>query len=85
MQHHVLGGFSVRTQDFRYTEWRAWNGSALKAVWEGPAVELELYNHTGHYADVEHPFDWPQINLAADASLAPDVALLHTLLVQQFN
>ena len=54
-------------------------------MWEGPAVELELYNHTGHYADVEHPFDWPQINLAADASLAPDVALLHTLLVQQFN
>ena len=46
---------------------------------------MELYNHTGHFADSNQPFDRPAINLVKDASHASTVALLHTLLVDQFE
>merc|ERR1719253_2477941 len=45
-------GFSVRTANWRYTEWRHWDGAQLRGIWE-PAglIATELYNHTGHFAD----------------------------------
>ena len=38
-------GFSIRTADFRYTEWAAWDGAALKPLWNVSAG-VELYDHT---------------------------------------
>lgn len=27
-------GYSIRTQDWRYTEWRKWDGAKLAGVWD---------------------------------------------------
>eukprot|EP00035_Acanthoeca_spectabilis_P031575 m.14826 g.14826 ORF g.14826 m.14826 type:complete len:513 (-) comp4832_c0_seq2:2371-3909(-) len=78
-------GYSVRSLDWRYTEWRTWDGATLKADWTGPAVELELYNHTGHFADSERAFDFEQINRAADPTLADVRASLSAVLHAQFS
>ena len=39
-------GYSVRTQDWRYTEWVRWNHTAFLPNWK-QVVGRELYNHTG--------------------------------------
>jgi iduronate 2-sulfatase len=40
-------GYSVRTTEWRYTEWAPWNGSSLTPVWAADAsgVVAELYDH----------------------------------------
>lgn len=40
-------GYSVRVSDWRYTEWRPWNGTSLSAVWSlgWPEIQRELYDH----------------------------------------
>ena len=38
-------GFSIRTEDWRYTEWAAWDGARLVPLWNVSAG-LELYDHT---------------------------------------
>ena len=38
-------GFSIRTPEWRYTEWRLWNGSRLEAEWGSAPVAVELYDH----------------------------------------
>ena len=39
-------GFSMRTAEWRYTEWAAWNGTALRPDWSTNAG-VELYDHRG--------------------------------------
>merc|ERR1712060_712259 len=39
-------GYSIRTVDWRYTEWRRWDGLLLKANWDDNGlVASELYDH----------------------------------------
>jgi len=38
-------GYSIRTAEWRYTEWRRWDGSVLRAVWDGAPIANELYFH----------------------------------------
>ena len=39
-------GFTLRSESARYTEWRAWNGTTLRADWsENGLVATELYLH----------------------------------------
>ncbi len=38
-------GFSIRTRDYRYTEWAGWNGSKPGPLWNVSAG-VELYNHS---------------------------------------
>lgn len=40
-----LMGYSIRTEQWRFTEWRLWDGKALKARWDLPANATELYDH----------------------------------------
>lgn len=49
-------GLSLRTNCYRYTEWRVWNGSALAPSKSTPPVGVELYDHTG---DNGESFDGP--------------------------
>lgn len=79
-------GLSLRTDRFRYTEWRAWNGSALAPIatesgaGADPAlVAVELYDHAG---DDGSSFDGPYEvqNLAGQAAYAPQQAELASLL-----
>merc|ERR1712190_293563 len=37
-------GFSLRTPEWRYTEWVEWNGTSLQPLWNRP-VGIELYPH----------------------------------------
>jgi iduronate 2-sulfatase len=71
-------GLSLRTDGWRYTEWRVWNGSALAPDWTAPLVGVELYNHTG---DTEATFDgpWEQVNVAG----APGTAEVQAALAAQ--
>ena len=37
-------GYSIRTAQFRYTEWAAWDGHELKPLWN-VSGGVELYDH----------------------------------------
>ena len=39
-------GYSLRTDQFRYTEWVRWNGSSLAPNWD-VVYARELYDHAG--------------------------------------
>jgi len=86
--HHIVPHrYSVRSNDWRYTEWRTWVGEELHADWTSSPIAVELYNHTGHHADSDLTFDRPQINLAAvcQTNLAPVCVELASALQAQFN
>ena len=38
-------GYSVRTREWRYTEWRLWNNVTLTGEWDVPPIGTELYDH----------------------------------------
>jgi len=40
-----LMGYSVRSADYRYTEWRAWDGAKLVGRFDLPPNATELYDH----------------------------------------
>jgi iduronate 2-sulfatase len=49
-------GVSLRTEDYRYTEWTLWDGNALAPRFDQPPIGVELYIHT----DVDsNDFDSP--------------------------
>ena len=39
-------GYTIRTKDWRYTEWCRWNGVSLEPDWSSP-MGNELYTHQG--------------------------------------
>lgn len=41
-------GYSMRTDEYRYTEWVKWNGTSLKPLWEHKPLFNELYSHAGN-------------------------------------
>jgi len=60
-----LMGYSIRTTEWRFTEWRRWNGTLLRAVWDGPPNATELYDHRTPSVD---PFATETENLASEPS-----------------
>ena len=79
-------GYTVRTRDARYTEWRRW--SRCKADWEDPSnlVASELYNHTGDTGLGRNAFEsFENVNLVHLPSSQPAVATLSQLLRAQFE
>ena len=80
-------GYTLRTADFRYTRWLAWNGSTLAPQsWDAPPAAQELYDHRGERI---YPVDFDAAaetaNVAADPSLADVVASLAARLRAQFE
>ena len=59
-------GYSVRTLEYRLTQWYAWDRQRCVAQWDAPPYARELYNHTGHVdpGDVDA---WENVNIAAAA------------------
>merc|ERR1711865_1227158 len=39
-------GYSIRSKEYRYTEWLEWNKTALLPIWD-KSVGTELYDHRG--------------------------------------
>ena len=70
----------LRTDRWRYIEWRAWNGSALDAVWapEG-AFARELYDHAGDTGVWTDPNAFENVNLVETAPKATVAGLSATL------
>ena len=83
-------GLSLRSpRGWRYTEWLAWNGTAIAPNWHD-VRGVELYDHRG---DDGTNFDaYENVNLAAgpggaapNATLAAEIARLHAELVTAFR
>ncbi len=56
-------GYSIRTKEWRYTLWLAWDRELLEAKWDGDYAD-ELYDHKGD--DSSEFGKYEQINLAAE-------------------
>lgn len=70
-------GYSIRTKDWRFTAWVAWNGAALTGEWNN-INSTELYNHSADQGVGISAFDdFENVNVAA---ANPEVAA--TLLAQ---
>ena len=80
-------GYSVRTAEARYTEWRAWKGDALAADWSAAGLQAaELYDHTGDDGAGSRAFDDFEFhNLASVPERAAQVVQLAALLRAQFH
>ena len=75
-------GYSVRTLEWRLTQWFAWDGAACAPRWDAPPHAVELYSHAGH--DDPGDFDgWENDNVAG--ANAPVVAALELKLRARFQ
>lgn len=78
-------GYTVRTPDWRYTEWFAWDGSTCQARFDSPSHGVELYSHKGQ-APYPVDFDnYENVNVAADPSNAGVVQSLRAMLLARFR
>lgn len=79
-------GYSLRSpKGWRYTEWMAWNGTALDADWADPAGlrGVELYDHRGDNGTDFGGYE--NVNLAHDPSYTQVAAELHAELRVAFK
>ena len=76
-------GYSIRNGAWRYTEWCAWNGTAMKPLWStASSVGIELYDHRG---DVEGQLDSENANVAHMKENEETVAALSKELHEHFE
>ena len=76
-------GYTLRTPDWRFTEWYNWDRAACVAQWAAPPHGTELYNHTGQTLGDMDSFE--NENVAADPANAPLVAALRGKLWARFK
>ena len=75
-------GYSVRTDDYRYTVWVAFNGTRNRGNFSAVHGE-ELYTHVG---DTGTDFDaFENTNLATDDATKPTRQTLNALILEQFD
>ena len=75
-------GYSLRTAEWRYTEWKKWDGATLTPLW-GASLGVELYDHRG---DDGMDFEaWENVNLAAVPEWSKIAANLSAALAKQFQ
>jgi len=77
-------GYTVRSDRWRFTEWRKWIGDTLKADWtESGLVGMELYDHKG---DPGNNYDmWENVNVAKVDLYQDVVSQLKKVLKSQFD
>jgi iduronate 2-sulfatase len=85
----IYMGYSVRSDDWRYTEWRVWDGTALKvANWDDVAYATELYDWRQCDAQCNADMDydsWELINVVNATENEDVVAQLSSVLRAQFD
>ena len=75
--------YSVRTPDWRYTEWAWWDGKRLVGDFSREAPGIELYSHRG---DTESDFDlFENENLAYKPEHASVIKAMHQLVIKQWQ
>ena len=78
-------GFSIRTAEWRLTEWVVWDGAALRPDWSNVNA-TELYSHACTGAGCDNDFDATEnVNVAGIPENAAAVASLRSMLVQHFS
>lgn len=79
-------GYSIRTDDWRYTAWVGWNGSTLQPIWD-TINATELYAHQIQTSGpTDQDFDaWENENLAHDPKNAATIQHLHSQLVTHYS
>jgi hypothetical protein len=80
-------GYSIRTDDWRYTAWVGWNGTSLQPLW-GVVNATELYSHalTPGGGPTDQDFDaWENANEASEPEHSGVVAALHQQLKSHFQ
>jgi len=72
----VYMGYSMRTQEWRYTEWALWNGTTLQPKWFDDVTAknalVELYDHKGDVPEIGQRV-WDDFENENVASANPDV------------
>ncbi len=66
-------GYSIRTAEYRYTEWRRWDKARVEADWSGDPVAVELYDHRND-SSAESPFGTETRNVASDPARAQELS-----------
>jgi len=75
-------GYSVRTLDYRLTQWYTWDKKKCVAEWDAPPYARELYNHSLH----SDPGDFDNFENENIAAENPDVvAALEVKLLARFK
>ena len=78
-------GYSCRTNEWRYTEWRYWIGEKLQADWSRAPKGIELYAHA---YTLGKPVDFDafeNVNLAGKVGLEKEQAQMAALLKSRFQ
>merc|ERR1712224_796114 len=81
-------GYSVRTAEWRYTEYAQWDGANLKPMWNAsvPSFGSELYDHRNDDGTGEAAFDdFENENLAFQAEYQEVVVQLSKQLRQFYD
>eukprot|EP00035_Acanthoeca_spectabilis_P029845 m.6657 g.6657 ORF g.6657 m.6657 type:complete len:652 (+) comp3870_c0_seq1:1-1956(+) len=82
-------GYSVRSEDWRYTEWYYFRCPAWPTDcgvdWAAPPIATELYNHSGGVAAMQDYDNFDVVNLAGDPQYANVTQALHAVLRMQFT
>ena len=75
-------GFSVRSLEWRYTEWHPWNGQELKADWD-TMIGVELYDY--RTVDMTDFDQFDRVNVVAEPTHAEVVKEMASVLHAHFN
>lgn len=76
-------GMSIRTEDWRLTQWALWNGTSLSPIWN-KIVATELYDHRN---STLYPvnFELETVNVASVPGMQSIVSVLSTKLRSAFD
>eukprot|EP01051_Picozoa_sp_SAG22_P002379 SAG22_NODE_104_length_20159_cov_5.877517_18_plen_262_part_00 len=76
-------GYSLRTKEWRYTEWIRWSGKTLRPIWS-ELVGRELYSHVGDDGSDFDAFEnVNDVGTAKPGTVAGLSALLHAVVANQ--
>ena len=82
-------GVSLRTNEWRYTEWLDWNPGSNTSkpypIWGGTNHGIELYNHSNITTDENDMNGYDNYNLAYEEGMQSTVKQLHDILVQTWD
>ena len=76
-------GLSVRTHDWRYSEWFRWDGNKCAPMLHVASAGAELYDHRG--LDVPGSFDYEHTNVVDVPANAGTVRTLRSVLISHFE
>lgn len=72
-------GYTIRSKDWRYTEWLIWNGTTLKPNW-GKNIGIELYDHRNDACQISDFNSFENSNVANQPQYADIVTELSAAL-----